>query len=399
MSRDDHFSGPTTQRPELQGLPTVLLVDDNPLLRNVLQGLLIKHGYNVLEAENGEAALSVLKEQSVDLIICDVMMPKMGGFELHEQLRKVPTSSHVPFVFLSARDREEDVRHGKEVGAEDYLCKPIEPKNLLAVVKGKLARWRDLESQSNVRYSGYQKRVIQTLSHEFRTPLVAINTGMELLLNHRDALGAEKAKRLLEAVQRGGVRLEQLVGDFMVLQQLEAGVFKRTFAASAEVLSVAQLMHRHSRIREEQLAADGFSVARIDESGGAHVACLESALVDALDRLVSNAVKFSQDRKEIEIHSRVAAGEVWFDVKDRGMGLDLSQIREAMEPFGQINRAKYEQQGGGLGLSIAAWYAKIHGGRLEFKNRDGGGAIVSIVLPAAVIAEQQKVPAGFVEPS
>jgi DNA-binding response OmpR family regulator len=399
MSRDDNFSGPNSQEPSSEGQPTVLLVDDNPLLRNVLQSLLVKNGYNVLEAENGEAALAMLKEQSVDLIVCDVMMPKMGGFELHEQLRAAQTARHVPFVFLSALDSDDEVRHGKEVGAEDYLCKPIEPKDLLAVVKGKLARWRELESQSKVLYSGYQKRVIQTLSHEFRTPLVAINTGMELLLNHRDALGAEKAKRLLEAVQRGGVRLEQLVGDFMVLQQLEAGVVKRSYAASAELLSVAQLVRRHSNIREEQLAAEGFCVVRQDESRGVHIKGLESALVDSLDRLVSNAVKFSQQRKEVEIHTYVASDEVWLVVKDRGIGLDLSKIREAIEPFGQINRAKYEQQGGGLGLSIASWYAKIHGGRLEFQNRDGGGAIVSIVLPIAAILEAEEAAPRVSEPS
>jgi two-component system sensor histidine kinase/response regulator len=383
MSRDEEFSTPAAQGTEAEGLPTVLLVDDNPLLRNVLQGLLVKNGYSVLEAENGEDALSLLQQQSVDLIICDVMMPKMGGFELHEKVRAGAASSHVPFVFLSALDHVDDVRHGKEVGADDYLCKPIEPKDLLAVVKGKVARWRDLESQANTRYSGYQKRVLQTLSHEFRTPLVAINTGMELLLNHRDALGADKAKRLLEAVQRGGVRLEGLVNDFMVLQQLEAGVVKHSFETGAEVLSVAQIMRRHGDIRDEQLLLGGFTVLRVDDSDGARIRCLEPALIDCLERLVSNAVKFSQERKEIEIHARVVGREIWFDVKDRGIGLEPSAIHEAIELFGQINRSKYEQQGGGLGLSIVARYAAIHGGRLEFTNREDGGAVVSLVLPIA----------------
>jgi signal transduction histidine kinase len=199
---------------------------------------------------------------------------------------------------------------------------------------------------------------------------------MELLLNHRESLGTDRAKRLLEAVQRGGVRLEKLVGDFMVLQQLGAGVMKSTFDSCAEPLSVEHLLQRHGDIRDEDLAGEGFVVVRTDHSGRAKILGVEAYVIDCLDRLVSNAAKFSPGRKEIEIHVRLVEGEVWFDVKDRGSGIDLSRIREAIQPFGQINRGKLEH------------YALIHGARLEFAVREDGGSIVSLVVPQSSIDEK-----------
>jgi two-component system sensor histidine kinase/response regulator len=388
MSRDETTSTESPHKLPGEEAATILVVDDNPLMRNVLRGLLVANGYTVVEATHGEEAAALVKKQPFDLIICDIIMPKMGGFELHQLVRSDPEANHIPFVFLSALDHQDEIRHGKELGADDYLCKPFEPRDLLAVIRGKVARWRLLNSQVNTRFEGYQRRVIQTLSHEFRTPLVAINTGMELLLNHRESLGTDRAKRLLEAVQRGGVRLEKLVGDFMVLQQLGAGVMKSTFDSCAEPLSVEHLLQRHGDIRDEDLAGEGFVVVRTDHSGRAKILGVEAYVIDCLDRLVSNAAKFSPGRKEIEIHVRLVEGEVWFDVKDRGSGIDLSRIREAIQPFGQINRGKLEQQGGGLGLSIAHHYALIHGARLEFAVREDGGSIVSLVVPQSSIDEK-----------
>ena len=94
-----------------------------------------RQNYQVFTSTNGKEALDVLGNKKIDVIICDVMMPKMGGFELHEMVRKNPDCSHIPFVFLTALDDKADIEHGKEVGADDYLCKPFEPRELLAVVK------------------------------------------------------------------------------------------------------------------------------------------------------------------------------------------------------------------------------------------------------------------------
>ena len=113
---------------------SVLVVDDNPLMVNVLKGLLGQEHYQVFTARNGEEALSVLGSKRVDVIVCDVMMPQMDGYELHQNIRNTPKFSHIPFVFLSALSDSSQVRRGKEAGADDYLAKPFDPQELVAVI-------------------------------------------------------------------------------------------------------------------------------------------------------------------------------------------------------------------------------------------------------------------------
>jgi two-component system sensor histidine kinase/response regulator len=380
MSRDALDSeNVTNNEPQC---PSVLVVDDNPLIVDVVMGLLRSQNYCVFSSTNGREAWELIQSKCVDVVICDVMMPKMGGYELYETMRANPQYMHIPFVFLTALDDPKEIDRGKEVGADDYLCKPFEPEELLAVVKGKLQRSKALRELGDRRFDEYRRKIIHTLSHEFRTPLVAVNSGVELLLEHQDALGTDKARHLLDAVKRGGARLEKLVGDFMILQQIEAGLATKLFEARATEHSMGEVVESLVRSKQETYKAQGSVLLFVDHSHGARVRIVETQIVDCLDRLVSNAIKFSSQNPCVELELECSQESLRLAVKDRGIGLDLGKIKEALDVFGQINRDKLEQQGGGLGLAIASQYAAINQGRLEFESRKGGGTIVTLVLPA-----------------
>jgi signal transduction histidine kinase len=232
-------------------------------------------------------------------------------------------------------------------------------------------------------FDAYRKRVVHTLSHEFRTPLSAINIGMELLLEHKNSLDSEKAANLLEAVRRGGLRLERLVKDFLILQQMEAGITQEIFASHASHVSVTELMDRFMSFRAQPYQQEGIEFVVSDHSGGVAVKVVESNILDCIDRLVSNAAKFSENSKVVEIEIENEQREVRISVKDRGCGISEAQVEDAFKLFNQIDRESKEQQGGGMGLSIARRYASAHRGRLEFRCRDGGGSVVTLVLPVA----------------
>lgn len=362
--------------------PSILVVDDNPLIVNVLRNLLLSVDYSVHSAKNGEEAVSVLDTQDVDVVICDVMMPKMDGYELHTAIRKKAKFSHIPFIFLTALDDQSEVRRGQEVGADEYLVKPFQPEELLAIVRGKVARSRSLRELSEEKFDAYKKRVIHTLSHEFRTPLVAINTGAELLLDQHSHFNPDRVKSLLEAVHRGGVRLERLVGDFMLLQQIEAGIAKRMFEGKACKLQIGELAKNFVENMREELSAAEFKIYFTDQSENALVQVYQTQIIDVLTRLTRNSIKFSHNQKEIDFNVvKYQDSQVSIEVLDRGIGIDLKRIKEAIDVFGQIDRDKLEQQGSGLGLAIASRYAEINRGRLEFSNREGGGSKVSLILP------------------
>jgi signal transduction histidine kinase len=360
---------------------SVLVVDDNPLIVNVLKSLLSSAGYQVFTSGDGQEALTCLEKKCVDVIICDVMMPKMDGYELHHCVRGKPELSHIPFLFLTALSDNLEVHRGKETGADDYLVKPFDPRDLLAVVRGKVTRSRSLKNLSEEKYDSYRKKVIHTLSHEFRTPLVAINTGTELLLEQQGNLDERKMLNLLEAIRRGGQRLERLVNDFMLMQQIEAGIAKRLFDTRATVRSVGDMVSQFADSKRDGLVAEGFKFEINNLAPDAEVAVYEPQVHDVLSRLLSNAAKFSPNQKEIEIYVYAQDQEVVIEVRDRGLGMDLAKVRQAIDVFGQIDREKLEQQGGGLGLAIANRYAAINKGRLDFENRKGGGTTVSLILP------------------
>ena len=360
---------------------SILVVDDNPLIQNVLKSLFNSVEYTVYTSSNGEEAMGVLDSKAIDVIVCDVMMPEMDGYDLHSHVRKNAELCHIPFVFLTALGGNSDKLRGKSAGADDYIVKPFDPTELLAIVEGKVKRSQGLKQLSEQRYDAYRKRVIHTLSHEFRTPLVAINTGTELLLEQEGGLEVPKVNNLLQAIQRGGMRLEKLVNDFMLLQQVEAGIARRLFDARHRVKDITSVVSQYFAAKRESLESDGFTLDLAYPKTEIFVDMYEPHILDILERLVSNASKFHEGTKQIEIQIFPLGDEVALEIRDRGIGIDADHIQEAIDVFGQINRDKLEQQGGGLGLAIATRYAAIHNGRVEFENREGGGATARVILP------------------
>ena len=360
---------------------SILVVDDNPLIINVVRSLLASQGYQVFTCANGAEALGVLDKKTVDVIVCDVMMPEIDGYGLHEKVRANTTLAHIPFIFLTALDDREEVLKGHEAGADDYIVKPFEPRELLSVVKGKVVRSHYLKNISEQRYESYRKNVIHTLSHEFRTPLVAINTGTELLIDQKANLDNKKVVGLLEAIRRGGLRLEKLVNDFMLLQQLEAGIQQRMYDNRASVVDCGDLILNVLESEREAIEKEGFVLTHNFVNHGVKVKVYEPHIQDIISRLLSNAVKFAGEKKEIEVVLYTQEQEVVIEIRDRGIGFDVNKIKEAIDVFGQIDRARLEQQGGGLGLAIANRYVAINRGRLDFEQRSGGGSIVSVILP------------------
>jgi len=131
-------------------LRTILVVDDDLEILDSLADILQLEGFSVLKASSGMQGLDTLREQIPDLIIADVMMPEMNGYHLYQRVRQTPRYLQIPFIFLTAKGEAEDIRFGKELGADDYLLKPIRAENLMAVILGKLRRYDQMrEGRSN----------------------------------------------------------------------------------------------------------------------------------------------------------------------------------------------------------------------------------------------------------
>jgi CheY-like chemotaxis protein len=378
MSRDEVRAYSTECEAKV---PSVLVVDDDPLIVALLTGVLTSKNYSVIKSYSGQDALKMIRSQQVDLIICDVVMPSMSGYEFLTLVRKEPEGAKIPVVLMTPAGSDEDRKAKCEHGVAHCVPKPLDPHVLLSAVRESIGRQALSEMLTKRDFDAYRKRVVHTLSHEFRTPLSAINVGIELLMEHRQSLDSEKATNVLEAVRRGGLRLERLVRDFLILQQMEAGITKEVFSSHASAVLVSEIVDHYMKFKAQSYIEEGALFSVIVDAGANRVQVVESNILDCLDRLVSNAVKFSENERKVEINVTIDGREARFSVKDRGCGIDIAKVDTAFELFSQIDREVKEQQGGGMGLAIARRYANAHKGRLEFRAREGGGAIVTLVLP------------------
>ncbi|MCC6220797.1 MAG: hybrid sensor histidine kinase/response regulator [Deltaproteobacteria bacterium] len=369
----------------------VMIVDDNPNVLLVLKELLLQNDLDLMVANNANEAISQLAKDTPDIIICDVLMPGIDGYHFHKIVSSSSKWCNIPFLFLTSLASRQDIRNGKEQGCDDYLTKPFDPDDLLSVVKGKLNLSKQRSSLNQTALDEFRRRIINTLSHEFRTPLVAINTGSELLLDSGNALDDVKTRRLIESISRGGQRLQRLVNDFMTLQQVDSGS-----AASAQ----KSLAKNHYLLDIARDAVDSFqesqeraaSVIEMDERCDAEntsVLVYAIQIYDVIERLLSNAVKFGANSGPITVSVLCNASTASVVVRDRGPGMSNRVIEQACSGFSQIDRDTFEQQGCGLGLTIARYFTAINNGEILFSTPEGGGLEVEVKFPRVRTAESQ----------
>ena len=368
--------------------PRVLIVDDNEQLLSVLQMILESRGYDVVSCSNAETALKYVEQNVPDVILCDIMMPGINGFAFHSQVQKDTRLCHVPFLFLTALSDPVEVRAGKEAGVDEYLTKPFSPEDLVAAIRGKLSLADRRREMHGTALESYRRRIIHTLSHEFRTPLVSINTGTELLLEHDGGMDPDQSHRLLVCVRRGGQRLQRLVDDFMLLQQIDWGHADSMCARFSQTMPISRIVDTaldHFITSCEDYGDQVTAELQIStDVADAAVKVYDVQVIDVVHRLLGNAVKFAGPDKPILVTVNKEGNNIVITVRDRGPGLSPERLKEACEIFTQIGRDKFEQQGCGLGLTIASYFAELNGGTLKFdRPADGPGLTVSLTLPIA----------------
>lgn len=370
--------------------PRVLVVDDCRSILDVVAEVLRLEGFEVLATDRPQDVLHfVTHAEPADIVLCDIMMPQVTGVELHAHFQKSPTWVGVPFIFLSALSDPGDVRMSKTLGCDDYLTKPFDPDDLLAVVKGKIVLSRQRRKLGERRLEDYRRRIVHTLSHEFRTPLVSINTGTELLLDQDTKLDEHHVHRLLESVRRGGLRLQRLVDDFMLLQQIDWGQARHSYQSQSREVPFLDLIERAIEDLREAAMEDGASEPHIQVIFGnqstqptPRLRIHETQIVDALRRILNNSLKFGGADKPIRMTVGWDQEKAWVEIQDQGPGMSPGIIDQARQVFTQIGRDRFEQQGCGLGLPIACYFVELNRGAIFFREPEGGvGSIACIHLP------------------
>lgn len=361
--------------------PKILVVDDEEVNVELITELLRLEGYEVRGTFGGREALAYLKSETPDLIISDVLMPDMSGYELYDCVQAHRTWHAIPFIFLSGLSDRESIRAGKEIGVDDYLTKPIDHVELLATVRGKLKRSARIRASAQEEVARLKNEIVSTLSHEFRTPLALIQGISSLLLDEGGAIEADDLKEFLEGIKRGGDRLQSLVEDFLLVANIESGEVEKNYERAKRRAMIGPVLRSAIETAEPAFQAKGMMYTLSLPEGLPAVVMNERQIQDVIERVLDNAVKFSAEGSTVHIQTEQGKEGVSVRVMDQGVGIASYEIPHIFDKFYQAGRADMEQQGAGLGLFIARRLTEINGGTLSCESQRGQGATFILFLP------------------
>src|SRR5437763_8938863 len=199
----------------------ILIIDDEQWLREMVQLALAQKGYDVIEAGNGSIGVEVAQKELPDLILCDVNMEKMDGYGTLSSLRNDPATAAIPFILMTGLADNAGMRHGMELGADDYLPKPFTIDALYAAVDARIKKTQALRQEAEKKLSDLRDNISLMLPHELRTPLNGILAYGENLASEAATLPAKEYAEMVEVIHDAGKRLERLIENFLIYAQLE----------------------------------------------------------------------------------------------------------------------------------------------------------------------------------
>lgn len=358
----------------------ILVIDDEESLREMVRMALQQKGYDVIEAENGMTGVELARLELPDLILCDVNMEKMDGYLTLSALRNEPATAGIPFILMTGLADNAGMRHGMELGADDYLPKPFAIEALCAAVETRLKKAEALRQEAEKKLTDLRDSISLMLPHELRTPLNGILAYGEILAAEAGSLSAGEIAEMGQVIHDSGKRLERLVENFLIYAQIELlGTDAHTLSALRQKQTVSPVKLIEQCARGQAKAANRLNDLNLSLAD-LPVPMSEDYLVKIADELVQNAFKFSEPGQPVKVALSALPNGVMLSVSDRGLGFSIEHIIQ-IGAYMQFDRKMQEQQGLGLGLMIAKRLTELHGGTLSIQSERGSTTTVMVKLP------------------
>jgi signal transduction histidine kinase len=357
----------------------ILVIDDEKWLREMVHMAMAQKGFDVIEAENGAVGIDKARKELPDLILCDVNMEKVDGYQTLSSLRNEPATAAIPFILMTGLADNAGLRHGMELGADDYLPKPFTIDELFAAVEARLKKTQALRQEAEKTLADLRDNISLMLPHELRTPLNGILAYGEILAAEAGTLPANEVAEMGQVIHDSGKRLERLIENFLIYAQIEllgADVQKVSALRQKQTQSPAKLVEERALRRAGDLELD-----RADQP----VPMSEDYLAKIADELVQNAFKFSDPGTRVSVTLSGLPNWVMLSVTDQGRGFSTEDITK-VGAYMQFDRKIQEQQGLGLGLVIAKRLTELHGGTLSIQSERGNSTTVTVKLPKAALS-------------
>jgi len=337
----------------------VLIVEDEKDTVELLKYNLEKEGYKTEVAYNGEAALKSYRQQRPALVLLDIMMPGIDGWEVCRELRR--NDRRIPVIMLTALSDEEDKIKGLSIGADDYIPKPFSVRELLLKVK----RFAEKESFIRTAQSTADSDTLDYIVHELKNSLMSLEGYSSLAMRKGDS------GRYLPYIKDGARHMGNLLNDVSLLSMLEKGDMLplKSVSIMEEVKRVIDIF------REE--AGEGRVDLSIFNTSAANIMGNSTAVRQVLLNLVSNAVKYNRPGGRVMVYFAESESDIEVSVRDTGIGIPVEEKKKIFEKGYRVN-AGGRVKGTGLGLYVVRLLAEAMGGRIRVTGSEAGGSTFTI---------------------
>jgi len=361
----------------------MLVVDDDPRSRRLLEGFLLSEGYAVRAAADGPTALAMVNEQVPDVVLLDVMMPVMTGYEVCKILKSQARSRLCQVMLVTALDSIPDKVEGLDTGADDYTPKPVRRDEFLAKVRALVRARRlllDLEQAREALAARNEelqlkKTLAQTLVHDLKNPLSVILGNLDLLERRSPP---ESQLSILRSKQ-GARRMLKMILNLLDVEALEEG----RLSLDPDAVDATELAH--AAVEEAEITAQQKKLRLVvDSEGPSRIMADRVLLRRVLDNLISNAIVHSPigGTITIRVHRREEGVEI--SVVDEGTGIPEAFRERVFEKYAQVEMRKSGlSTNRGLGLTFCRLAVEAHGGTIWVEESEAGGARFLALLPSA----------------
>jgi hypothetical protein len=371
---------PTTAEPgpamSSQASKTILIVDDEAIIRDLCSKAL--KGYDNLQAGDGDEALALFEQGGIDVVLTDVMMPRMNGIELLKRIKEIDPTSVV--IIMTGFAEKEVILNSLKADADDFIPKPLNLLQLKTAVDkalGKKALKEELASLRNL--DRLKTNFLSLISHKFRTPITGISLFLQNLSNGLFDANDESFKRSIQMVYNEACYLERLVAGLLTFSK----VMVNGDILRKEPCDLPSLIMQVMTESPEVLSRVGLKT-ELDLAPLPPVAVDREKFGFAIQQVIENAYKFSTANSTVSISLQQSGDRVIIAVKDSGIGIPKEDIPKIFEKFYQVDPSNTGQvRGFGLGLYYAKDFVRAHNGTIAIDSEPGKGTSVTITIPAS----------------
>jgi len=363
--------------------PLIFLIDDVTQNLQVLSEVLRQEGFRISGAGSGPAALRMLQQLQPDLILCDIMMPEMDGYEVAQRLKNDPKTQDIPLIFLTARNESEDIVKGFAAGGVDYITKPFNNAELLARVNNhlELKRARDTIAE-NARHlaalNAEKDQILNIAAHDLKNPLTNIMLRAEMIQMRKAQMAPEKLLEYANYIYHDADRMLLIITNLLDVNRIESGRIQPQWQEA----SLEKIFKRLQTAYQPQAEKKDVKLVcpQLDPSLSLRTDSL--LLYQLLDNLLSNALKFSESGKTVWMRAVETEAGLQIEIEDQGPGFSEQDQSQMFQKFARLSaQPTAGENSTGLGLAIVSYLAELLQVKLSYATEPCQGTCFKLLMP------------------